>query len=1217
MGRKDKDVSPEDIAQQKIGASMRVARQNRNISLTEMARRIGCTKGLLSSIENERVTPTLAIVKQYEQILDLDEGFLVALIDEERVAQGKRRIYNLAKLPIPVARPVDHTYLAEAPSISRFYGREQEIAELSHWIQQDKCKQVSVFGIGGIGKTTLAAQLVEQFRLRSIPNDFDYIFWRSLQSLPPLERLLEDVILFISEGQSVHLPEGEDSKISMFLNLLHQHRCLLVLDNFESVLESRSTVGNYRKGYEGYARLIQRIGSSRHKSCLLLTSREKPGEIIYLEGKTSPVRSMELTGIVQPLIVESMLEGEELRGDDAAWNALIERCSGNPLALKLTSANIREIFAGDIASFLQESGAAFGGIHVLIDQQFHRLSNAEQDVMYWLAIRCEQTPLSELSQDILEPTLRKALPTVLESLRRRFMIDVPAPARFALQPVITDYVIDAFVNKVCDEIMSGKLDVFASHALIKAQARDYVREDQERQVLRPVVDYLVNELGREGAENRLRDLLALLRARRAQTAEYAAGNALNMLLYLNNAHLSDLDCSYLSLWQGYLRGATLHNVNFAHTYIQRTVFNETFKGVLSVAISPDGKLLAAGTLDGAIWLWDTANGELQSVCRDGEANWVCWSVAFSPDGTILAGGSEDWHIRLWSVQRGELLTTLRGHTSWVYSVAFSADGSLLASGSHDRTIRLWDVANVAKAECVQVLDLEKTCVDSEKTRVKAVRFSPSGTLLASGSEDGTIRLWDTSSLAPDQKPLKEWHADNGTVFSLRFSPDGRILASGGEDRIVYLWDVESGKRISSFKGHTDRILSIAFSREGDMLASGSEDQTIRLWRVKNGECFRVLQDHNDRVWSVMFSPVEDTLVSGGIDHTIHFWDVSQGRCLKIRTLQGYANSIRSVAFNAQGELLAGGSDDHSIYLWPVDQKQHVNGLRKRLYGHTNLIWSVSFSPTAEVLVSGGDDKVIRLWDVKKGELVQEFVGHSTWVRSISFSPDGKLLASSSVGKTIRIWDVEWGKYLYTLRGHANRVKSVAFSPDGNLLASASDDHTIRLWKINAVRGELDKILEGHEKHVWTVAFSPDGKLLASGGDDGTIRLWRVSTRQCIKVLKVDVDWVGSVAFSPDSMLLASGNSDKTVRLWDISSGRSERNVLRGHTDVVYAVAFSPDGRQLASGSADGAVKIWDVSSGEVLQTLQGERPYEHMNINHAQGLHASQVDMLKTLGAIL
>ena len=1212
MGRKDKDVSPED---QGVGAHMRLARQRRNISLTEMAARVGCTKGLLSSIENERATPTLAIVKQYEQILDLDEGFLVALIDEERVAQGKRRIYNLAKPPIPIARPVSHTYLAEAPSISRFYGREREITELSRWIQDDQCALVSVFGIGGIGKTTLAAQLIEQFRVRSIQSDFDYIFWRSLQSLPLLELLLEEAILFISEGQHVHLPEGEDSKIGMFLDLLRHHRCLLVLDNFESVLESRSPVGKYRKGHEGYARLIQRIGGSRHQSCLLLTSREKPGEIIYLEGKTSPVRSMELSGIIQPMIVESMLEGEDLYGDAEAWHDFIERCSGNPLALKLTSANIREIFAGDIASFLRESGAAFGGIHVLINQQFHRLSNAEQDIMYWLAIRCEQTPLSELSQDILEPTVRKALPTSLESLRRRFMIEVPAPARFALQPVITDYVIDAFVNKVCEEIMSGELDIFASHALIRAQARDYVREDQERQILRPVADYLVNELGREAAENKLKDLLALLREKRAQTAEYAAGNILNLLLYLNNAHLSDLDCSYLSIWQGYLRGATLHNVNFAHTHIQRTVFNETFKGVTSVAISPDGKLLAAGTIDGAIWLWDTANGELKFVCRDGEANWVCWSVAFSPDGTMLASGSEDWHIRLWSVQTGELLTTLKGHTSWVYSVAFSADGSMLASGSHDRTIRLWDVA---KAECPQVLDLGATRVDSEKMRVKAVRFSPSGTLLASGSEDGIIRLWDTSNLAPDQKPLREWQADNGTVFSLRFSPDGRTLASGGEDRMVYLWDVESGRRLASFKGHTDRILSIAFSRAGDMIASGSEDQTIRLWRVENGECFRVLQDHDDRVWSVTFSAVEDTLVSGGLDYTIHFWDVSQGRCLKIRTLQGYTNTIRSVAFNAQGDLLASGSEDYSIYLWPLDQSKNISGPGRRLYGHTKWVNSVSFSPTSEVLVSGGDDKVIRLWDVKQGVLVREFAGHSTWVRSVNFSPDGKLLASGSVGKTIRIWDVERGRYLYTLRGHVNRVRSVVFSPDGNLLASASDDHMIKLWKINPARGELEKTLEGHEKHVWTVTFSPDGRLLASGGDDGTIRLWRISTRQCIKVIKVDVDWVGSVAFSPDGTLLASGNADRTVRLWDVSSsGRGERNVLYGHTDVVYTVAFSPDGRQLASGSADGAVKIWDVSTGGELQTLQGERPYEHMNIDQAQGLNASQLDMLKTLGAIL
>ncbi len=1078
-----------------------------------------------------------------------------------------------------------HWDWGEAMDVSAFYGRQEELVKVEQWVVQERCRLVALLSRGGFGKTALSVKLIHQ-----VAPQFDFVLWRSLQHAPPLERLLAECITFLSNQQKADLPESVGERISLLLYYLRQARCLLVLDNAETILQERNRAGKYRAGYEAYGRLFQRVGQTVHQSCLLLTSREKPKEVALLEGKQAPVRTLVLTGLEQS-VCRQLLQESDMFGIEAAYNDLIARYVGNPLALKLVASTIREVFGGNITAFLKEGTVLFGDIRDILDQQFERLSAFEQAILSWLALAREWVTLSDLVEESIYPVPTKKVLEALEALRRRCLLERgEAAALFTLHPVVMEYVTERVVKQVAQEIMTSHLKLMLSHALMKAQTKEHVRDSQARLILEPVLQRLLTQLKSEYAvEQQLMHVLATLRDKPRREQGYGGGNVINLLDQLKGT-LRRFDFSRLSIRQAYLVGVDLQDANFAGSSFEHCVFSETFSSIFSVAFSPDGQLLAAGSVNGEVRVWQLADYR-QLLALRGHQGWV-WSVAFSPDGAYLGRGGEDRSVRIWQGSTGYCLSTLHGHTDWVRSVAFSPDGARLASCSDDGMVRLWEVRT---GKCL-------TTLHGPPGRVWSVAFSPDGARLASGNEDGMVRVWEASTGAC--LATLEGHTDR--VWSVVFSPDGATLGSGSNDGTVRLWGVSMGVCLTTLQGHTDRVISVAFSPDGTLLASGSDDRMVRVWEVRTGHCFETFQGHTGRVWSVAFSPDGATLGSGSDDWTVRLWEVSTRQCLM--TLQGHDIWITSVAFSPDGSRFAAGSHDRTVKVWEVSTGQCLTTLG----GHTNWVGSVAFSLDGTLLASGSHDTTVRVWGVSTGECLKTLQGHTDFVRSVAFSPDGARLASGSYDTTVRLWDVSTGTCLKTLQGHTNWMGLLAFSPDGTLLASGNHDQTIRLWDVST--GECLKTLQGHTDWVRSVAFSPDGAMLASGCYDRTIRLWDVSTGECLKILHGHTDWVESVAFSPDGTLLASGGHNGTVSLWEVSSGACLRS-LHSHPSRVWAVAFSLDGSTVVSASEDRTIIRWNVRTGECLNMVR-TRLYERMNITGITGLTEAQKATLRELGAV-
>jgi WD40 repeat protein len=562
--------------------------------------------------------------------------------------------------------------------------------------------------------------------------------------------------------------------------------------------------------------------------------------------------------------------------------------------------------------------------------------------------------------------------------------------------------------------------------------------------------------------------------------------------------------------------------DFRSTISQRDLIKQqaaNYVPIVSLAFSPDSRLLAAGTQNGSVIIWEAGTGKQLTEVKEAKDG-VASSIAFSPDSANLAIG-RDGIVRLLDINTGNLsLMALLRQPANIRAMAFSADGNTLAMGSSDSVVTLWDTSE--KKLLTELV--------GHSMEVLATAFSKEGAL-ATGSGDGSIRLWDArrlwdptyrKDLIAANTSLKErshsahdkslelligtLNGHAGAVTSVAFLPNGKNLVSGSRDGSVKLWSTTIDGTMNSTVQlgwrSTQGISALAFSGNGQMLATSSYGGNVEIWNTsatfsntRNGEMLP--PENSTAVNSIAFSPDSRLVATGGLDTYVRLWDANSRT--KLDQLDGHTDSVLSVAFSPDGTSLATGGADRKVILWDLATKRAIKTLTQ-----PSVVLSIAFSPDGSNLAVAMANNSVAMWDLKQGKQTGTLDGHSEAVSSVAFSPDGRTLATGSWDTTAKLWDARTRQHVATLQGHSKAVLSVAFSPRGERLATASPDGGVKLWDTSYELGDSNtrhalvtlKKQEGAKGQegislvaAIAVTFKPgDGDTLAIGNGDGTVLL---------------------------------------------------------------------------------------------------------------------------------
>lgn len=1070
---------------------------------------------------------------------------------------------------------------SSAPRIDEFEGRQVELARLERLVGDDHTRIVAIRAIGGMGKTWLARRFYD-----SVASRYDVHAWVTLvNDADPascVRRILEATA-------SPPAPDADLAElIDTLASVLSENRALVIIDNFESALIAAGQDSRVKDAYEELLWMV----AAHPLANVALTTRETPST---LDDIGSPrAQTLVLGGLDRDSVIR-VLAKRDISGTDADIERLVRLYAGHPQMLRLAAATVQTL-GGDLDYFLEHEATAVTHEVDMFEWHVARLSSEGLQVLYWLAILREPTSLKTVLKHIWPP-LQASTSELLKYLRDREVVQWDAPDVLSLQPAFMAFVTQRLVSGMIMDLahfgtQHGELDLAEQFALGLGTVPPNIRECQTRELIRPVIDGLVNKVGtRDRLGIELHAGIEQLRTSRPLSTGYAAVN-LVLLISSTVGTLDGLNLSDLTLRYWDVSEMTLQDVDLSRAQLVECRFASTFGNMLSVAASPvDGSIAAAGT-DNGVWVWGP--GAQHATVRVGHTNWVR-GVAFSPNGQQLASVSSDGTLRVWSPLDTDIAQLLTVASKRLWSVTWLDDG-VIATGDDDGHMHFIDTST-------KVVTSEKAHASRIETIVQV-----SDSAVLSGGPDGLLILWSAGDLQPTARldlgcPIVALDHDPAAATAVAAHPTGglaiisiagsafgavtrctpgadatsvTLLGDLGTAVVGHLdgslsWvELQTGRVMLRRSGHAARITDL--SRWRDQVISAAEDQTVRVWAGADGQVLRKVVGGLNHAWSVGAWNAGDgieTIVSGHEDRTIRLWRRAQhtSQWEQAQVLRGHTNRIWSLRINEQSALMASASEDCSARVWDLT----TGRCTQVLAAHGGAVWGVDLVRSHDLVVTAGDEGVVRAWSTHDGRLA--------WQRRLS----------------------------------QRRIRALASGPLGDWIVAAGEDDHVHV--LSPDDGAVVSRLGGHTDRVNAIDVLSDTRVVTAGRD-GRVIVWDIAQRIATRVFEPpqSAGFAWAVAGHDRGEWVAAGCEDGSIHVWDLSTGEKRWAVRHFAARVKWLTAMS-SGAELVACAEDGQIRQLDLPSGEVVGVASSPRIYEGTRIDGTAGLDDATREVLHELGA--